>query len=340
MSTNQLDTEFLAHQRELLATHRRNLTHLLEQAAKYGSETDTPLHIFNSIREARAGILQAKTILHANGIEVTDYPHDDPPVRQTETGQSVQSNDKRLAVSIDFERSVKSVGHVIAAYAQIFVGILTTPNATFNTLLGEADSDKYKVIKAHRIDERPIFFAGISLLIGVVIASSLSFKGAPDQTTRDIIRIVVPYLFIWFIYGIGIHFSARILGGKGSLVQSVTGVLYVLGALHPLLLFIIYILSSVFPGLISYQLALRDISSYGEVFRQYQRLDILGFSLSVTYYIISFILTAFYLYFPLSVSHKLPPRKVFSLYLLAMVGIIGFACISATGLVIIQFLLM
>src|SRR6266498_6056956 len=73
------DDETIVHQQELLETYRRNLRHLLAQAAQYGGEAAAPLVVSNSTHEARMHIRQIKTTLRASGVAVTDHANDEPP---------------------------------------------------------------------------------------------------------------------------------------------------------------------------------------------------------------------------------------------------------------------
>ena len=237
-------------------------------------------------------------------------------------------------MSIDLEKIAKSIGNLVTSYIEIFVGILVSPASTFHTLLGSQDSEKYKIIKISKLDERPFVFAAISLLIGLLIGSSLSIKDAPPDVTNQIItNTIVPYLFLWLLYGIAFHFSARLLGGKGKLVESIAGLLYVLGTLHPLLLVFIYVLSAVFPDSVSYDLALRDPSGYWQI-PDYVLTDILGFNFRLFYYVVSFVLTALYLYFPLSIIHKLSLHRILLLYVVGVIALAGCVSLSLVGLII------
>jgi len=71
-----LDQEGITKQKELLAIYRRNLAHLLRQAAQYGGESSAPLSVFNQIQEERANIKHTKALLRANGLDIPDLPGD------------------------------------------------------------------------------------------------------------------------------------------------------------------------------------------------------------------------------------------------------------------------
>ena len=74
------DNETIIHQQQLLETYRRNLRHLLVQAAQYGGEASAPLDVSNNSHRARAHIRQTKTTLRASGVEVADHPNDEPDI--------------------------------------------------------------------------------------------------------------------------------------------------------------------------------------------------------------------------------------------------------------------
>lgn len=234
-------------------------------------------------------------------------------------------------MSIDLEMIAKSIGYLVTSYIEIFVGVLVSPASTFQTLLESQDGERGGIIK---LDKRPFVFAAISLLIGLLIGSALSIKDAPSDVTDQIITsTIVPYLFLWLLYGIVFHFLARSLGGKGKLAESIAGLLYVLGTLHPLLLLFIYVLSAIFPDSVSYDLTLRDPSGYWQI-PDYVRMDILGFNFRLFYYAVSFVLTALYLYFPLSIIHNLSIRRILLLYIVGMIVLAGCASFSLVSLIV------
>ncbi|MBK9942479.1 MAG: hypothetical protein IPP13_12780 [Kouleothrix sp.] len=65
-------------QRALLAAHRRTLAVYLRQLATLGSAYAPP-SVPNGMREARAGIRQAKAALRGWGVAVEDLPDDEEP---------------------------------------------------------------------------------------------------------------------------------------------------------------------------------------------------------------------------------------------------------------------
>jgi hypothetical protein len=228
-------------------------------------------------------------------------------------------------MNLDMEKVIQSIRNIVIYYFEIFVGILVSPSSTFKALL-EPQGKKFKITKTDKLDERPFFFVAISLTLGIIIASSLSIKNAPPEVTSQILTsTVIPYLFLWLLYGIVFHFSAKALGGKGKLSQSISGLFYVLGTLHPLLLLFVYLLSAVFPDSVSYNLTLRNPTLYTGVFviPDYLKVNILGFNIRALYYTVSLIITSIYLYFPLSIIHKLSLGKVILLYLIGTIGIAG-----------------
>jgi hypothetical protein len=69
-----LSQEDIRHQQTLLNTYRRNLTHLVRQAASFGSEDAAPLHIVNSLDDTRTNIRRIKGILRGWGVIIDDLP--------------------------------------------------------------------------------------------------------------------------------------------------------------------------------------------------------------------------------------------------------------------------
>jgi hypothetical protein len=62
-----LDQETIDNQFNLLATRRRTLAHLLQQAAQFGGEVFAPPQTANGIAEARTDIQRIKAYLRDNG---------------------------------------------------------------------------------------------------------------------------------------------------------------------------------------------------------------------------------------------------------------------------------
>src|SRR5262245_40787212 len=71
--------EEIEQQRDLLATHRRSLAHLLKQAAQHGGEVFAPPQTANGIAEARANIQHVKDVLRGWGVGIDDHPDDTLP---------------------------------------------------------------------------------------------------------------------------------------------------------------------------------------------------------------------------------------------------------------------
>jgi hypothetical protein len=69
-------------QQTLLATYRRTLAHLIQQAAQHGGEAFAPVSISNGIHEARISIQHIKAALRAHGASVNDLAGDEPPEAQ------------------------------------------------------------------------------------------------------------------------------------------------------------------------------------------------------------------------------------------------------------------
>jgi hypothetical protein len=65
------------HLQALLEVHRRNLAHLLVQAAAYGGEQYTPLAVANCIYDARQNIARIKNTLRRRNVVVANHPDDE-----------------------------------------------------------------------------------------------------------------------------------------------------------------------------------------------------------------------------------------------------------------------
>ena len=232
-------------------------------------------------------------------------------------------------MNIDLEKFIDNIKQLVSYYIQTFVGVLSSPKSTFNMLLmGAKPREKYTIIKIDKLDERPIIFASISLLIGLLIGSSLSIKDAPvDIEKQFVIGTIISYLLIWLLYATVLHAFAKWFGGKGKISKTISGVLYVLGTLHPLLLLLIYVFSAIQPNMLSYNLALRDPAAYTQ-FPDWYLVDLFGFNFRLAYYIVNYILTAIYLYFPLSIVHKLSVFKILIIYFIGLILLFLLAILS------------
>ena len=73
------DDDSRATQQELLATYRRTLQHLLEQAAQYGGELFAPPQTASGLYQAREQIRGLKEFLRGQGADVEDLPGEEPP---------------------------------------------------------------------------------------------------------------------------------------------------------------------------------------------------------------------------------------------------------------------
>jgi TIR domain-containing protein len=92
--------EDIKHQQDLLAIYRRNLSHLLKQAAHFGGEENVPINIFNSIQEARSNIKRVKGILRGWSGYVEDEPDDgDKPTPAAPTVVSSQTTSSASATA-------------------------------------------------------------------------------------------------------------------------------------------------------------------------------------------------------------------------------------------------
>lgn len=92
-NTEQFSQDEIDQQQTLLATHRRTLVHLLQQAAQYGGEVSAPPSVSNGIHEARANIRHIKATLHGYGVPITEHPDDEPAASQSPASLAFQPPD-------------------------------------------------------------------------------------------------------------------------------------------------------------------------------------------------------------------------------------------------------
>jgi hypothetical protein len=112
---------------EQLSIYRRNLRHLLRQAAQHGGEDSAPVNIVNEIYGARDNIRQIKALLRAENVFVDDHPDDFEPTRshvQT-AGQNRTSSSRTNIVNIVYIIFVLGLLVIIVNY----IGFGTIKNA-------------------------------------------------------------------------------------------------------------------------------------------------------------------------------------------------------------------
>ena len=259
--------------------------------------------------------------------------------------------DKRSGIFVDLHlrEIIVAIKKILPNYIQILVGIITSPRTTFKNLVGESKSDNYRSLNANW-DERPVMFAGLSLLIGIVLAKSFSLQGAPvDYSFQTMSSIVVSQIILWVVYGLGIYGAVKIFRGKGTASQTVTGTLYVLATVHVLLLVGLYVISVTLTDIFRYSPQQTQIE-YKEVLINPDRgkppneediyelrpvetvvseekLILFRWDFRTSFFLISSLLIAFYLYFPISIIHRLSLLNTIILF------------IAGIGLVVVMFVL-
>lgn len=80
--------EDIENQQNLLATYRRTLAHLLDQAAQFSGEVFAPPQNANAIHEARQKIRQIKATLRSWNVTVDDLPDDEKVIHRPLTPSS------------------------------------------------------------------------------------------------------------------------------------------------------------------------------------------------------------------------------------------------------------
>ena len=303
---------------------------------KNKKKTSSSLSSANTTIESRGDTnIDGDLIGRDKTINSTNNYNVDGTLIQTQGGDYANSIDKRQGTFIEFnfKSVIEFFPNLLRSYIQIFVGVIGSPNSAFEDLVGSKSSKKYKIINSSW-DERPILFVIISLIIGNSLARTFSIQGAPtNYSWNTLSSLITSYLVLWVVYGISIHVGSRILKGQGHILQTVTGTLYVLGALHVLLILFIYFMAAAFPSTFEYKyaLTLRDINEYGSIRTisvPSESLNFLGINFTSLYYIVSTVLTVFYLYFPLKIIHKLSIWEIALLYIIGIGVIIVFFIIG------------
>ena len=92
-----LDEEIVPQQQQLLNIYRRNLQHLLVQAAQHGGVAFAPPVTANGIYEARRQIQYIKETLRAYGVTVEDLPDDVADAIPVSTQTDSRGGQKRVS---------------------------------------------------------------------------------------------------------------------------------------------------------------------------------------------------------------------------------------------------
>lgn len=106
-----VDQEAITNLQKRLDIYRRNLQHLLAQAAQHGGESHVPLYVMNSISDQRTSIAETKAILRANGISIQDQPSE---ILSAGANRIIDPKDRRLAIR--FEHVLDRISGQLAVF--------------------------------------------------------------------------------------------------------------------------------------------------------------------------------------------------------------------------------
>lgn len=155
-----VDQDAISNKQHLLATYRRNLQHLLSQAAQYGGESATPIHIINSIRDTRENIQQIKNFLRQNSIDVVDLPDDTPPrsIHTTATPTKYRTKFPHLSIINTIMAVITTIIALVIVF-MIYSFIKSTPRVTlgnWSSSIGDLELRITKVEVIKQIDNGKI----------------------------------------------------------------------------------------------------------------------------------------------------------------------------------------
>jgi hypothetical protein len=234
-------------------------------------------------------------------------------------------------MKIDFDGGIKLVKGVVEDYVTTFILILVSPYQFFLNKVNEKEDDRKNL-------SQTLIYVAIGLILGLVLASSINIKGDMKEIGKEqLLLIIVPYLFSWILYGLVLHLLVKIFKGMGTVWNTITGLLYILATLHPILLFLLFIISSILPLPAEYGLTVRSIVEYADYGVELAKpgdniisgLYIGGVFLKPLYWGVSYLLTCIYLYFPLKVYHQFPIEKIFGIYIIGLLSILSLVFIGA-----------
>lgn len=320
---------------------------------KHGNQSDEPSDT-NTLETSNLNIQSEHDVIVSKGDIVGHDKNINTSGGDYVEGDYVEGDsDKRRGIFIDLrlEAIITALKNFLPNYIQIFIGILVSPKNTFANLFEGSKNDSYRSFNTNW-DERPIIFAGLSLLIGVVLAKSFSIKGAPsDYSFQTLLGITLSQIILWVIYGLGVYAAAKIFGGTGTALQTITGTLYVLATVHILLIVSVYFISSILTNTLNYsplqtEVEYREVLitpdrdkppefkmvPYNKVISD-EKLILFGWDFRTVFYLASSSLIAFYLYFPIATIHKLSKIRTILLFAVG-IGVIVFVFILGIGFIV------
>lgn len=240
------DPDAIAHQQQLLATHRRTLAHLLQQAAQYGGEVLAPPQTANGLAEARAAIDRVKQELRAQGVEVADDaldtapPAPDAPPRagsaveqytiQTGGGDYAEGDiDQRRGTFLDIKLgglSVRLLEEQAAAYLtrflDQFMAILSSPHRAIQTQFAPDMTSRARIQWA-------VVYTATSILLGISFARFVGLPNSPAVTSPETALVI---LLIWILSATILHPFLKLFRAQGTLQDTVVVFLLVVSSIH------------------------------------------------------------------------------------------------------------
>jgi predicted ATPase len=205
MSNDRLDREGIEQQQQLLATYRRNVAHLLMQAAQSGGESFAPIPVANGLREARQIIHRIKSILRTNYVDVIDHPDDELPAfadSQDPLGQPLGAprDERAFQRQPDLSSTTHQLLHLPPSLTSL-IGrdadvdaletLLRDPDVRLVTLLGPGGIGKTRLAIAVARRALPFFRDGVCYvplaaindpaLVAPAIAGAFGVKEQPGQ---------------------------------------------------------------------------------------------------------------------------------------------------------------
>lgn len=259
--------------------------------------------------------------------KITDIHRDIKNLTQIGTVQG-SVNVKSRFVFTDIKDVVSKSGDLLADHLYIFLQILVNPKTAFIDLLSPLQKDS-ELAKTARSIVKPFLYATINLAIAALLASTLPIKTAPDMTMSSFIMpVALTQIVMLTIYALPIHSVMGMMGGKGTIYQTLAGLYYVIGTLQPLIVIILFLSSTIFPNIVKcvgyleyWQTTPDKLGNCVDVLGKANTrgLYILNFGLTTFFWLVTMSLILIYLSHSLKIAHEISGFKILLSYFLGLI---------------------
>lgn len=216
---------------------------------------------------------------------------------------------------MDFENLLKFLSQYSVDYFEAFIAILKKPTIQFppinaidgkNSIIHQS-RDNYK-LKEQRFNPKLFVFVTTSILIGSIINVAI-----PNKNVRhELSTIFVFVLIFWFFYGYFIHWVSRLIGGSGTIIQTISSTFQLLA--------VIYVISNFVALIAGIAISISQVNSF--LVNTSSTGKYLANNPIVVFIVVQFILLLFYLPRSLTYVHQFGWKKQGAILTTILLGLI------------------